>query len=131
MKKLLDCFDYLKRYHLDILEVVSIMLELFIFKKENPNYIKELISQAHKRKPIKESFSKSLHSLIGEKYVPISASANILKVLKVLDSKDINLENIEQFLHIISQKRTRNKLYYYSTPREVNEIGRASCRERV
>ena len=41
MKKLLDCFDYLKRYHSDILDVVTIMLELFVFKKEKMNHGKD------------------------------------------------------------------------------------------
>ncbi|RDU67141.1 restriction endonuclease subunit M [Helicobacter didelphidarum] len=123
MKKLLDCFDYLKRYHSDILEVVSIMLELFILKKENPNFISEFIIKAHKRKPIKEEFHDSMWKLIGnDLYVPISNSANILKILKVLYSSSIELNDIEQFLYIICQKRTTNKLYYYSTPKEVNDL---------
>ena len=56
MKKLLDCFDYLKRYHSDILDVVTIMLELFVFKKEKAECISQMIIKAHKRKPIKEEF---------------------------------------------------------------------------
>ena len=123
MKKLLDCFDYLKRYHSDILDVVTIMLELFVFKKEKAECISQMIIKAHKRKPIKEEFQHAISNLIGNAlYVPISNSVNILKVLKVLYSSSIELNDIEQFLHIISQKRTTNKLYYYSTPKEVNDL---------
>lgn len=123
MKKLLDCFDYLKRYHSDILDVLSIMLELFVFKRENPEGIADLIIKAHKRKPIKDDFESSLKELIGDElYVPINNNANVLKVLKVLSTSSIEIKDIEQFLHIISQKRTTNKLYYYSTPKEVNDL---------
>lgn len=123
MKKLLDCFDYLKRYHSDILDVVHIMLELFIFKKENAEAISQMIIKAHKRKSIKKEFNDYISQLIGsELYIPINNGVNILKVLKVLYSSNIELGDIEQFLHIISQKRTMNKLYYYSTPKEVNDL---------
>ncbi|RDU60594.1 N-6 DNA methylase [Helicobacter sp. MIT 14-3879] len=123
MKKLLDCFDYIKQYHSDILDVVHIMLELFVFRKESPNTISQLIIKAHKRQPIKEEFEATLQSLIGNGlYIPISKALNILKVLKVFYSSNIEIHNVEQFLHIISQKRTTNKLYYYSTPKEVNDL---------
>lgn len=123
MKKLLDCFDYIKQYHSDILDVVNIMLELFVFHKERYESISKLIIKAHKRKPIKDEFELALHEQIGnELYIPISKTLNTLKVLKVLYSSRIEISNVEQFLHIISQKRTTNKLYYYSTPKEVNEL---------
>ncbi|STQ85260.1 restriction endonuclease subunit M [Helicobacter muridarum] len=123
MKKLLDCFDYIKQYHSDILDVVNIMLELFVFHKEKQENISELIIKAHKRKPIKEEFEFELREQIGDElYIPISKTLNILKVLKVIYSSRIEISDIEQFLHIISQKRTTNKLYYYSTPKEVNEL---------
>ncbi len=123
MKKLLDCFDYLKRYHSDLLDVVSIMLELFIFKKESSKLLEDMIAKSSKRKTIKEDFHTILQNLIGQElYVPISSSANISKILKTLTQSSIELHNITQFLHIISQKRTTNKLYYYSTPREVNDL---------
>ena len=115
MKKLLDCFDYLKRYHSDLLDVVSIMLELFIFKRENARMLEDMIAKSSKRTTIKEDFHAILHNLIGEElYVPISSNANIFKILKTLLQSSTELHNITQFLHIISQKRTTNKLYYYS-----------------
>lgn len=123
VKKLLDCFDYLKRYHSDLLDVVSIMLELFIFKKERPGILTDMIEKSSKRKTIKDEIQTILQNLIGTQlYVPISNSANVSKILKTLHSSSIELHDIEHFLHIISQKRTTNKLYYYSTPKEVNDL---------
>ncbi|RDU71921.1 restriction endonuclease subunit M [Helicobacter aurati] len=123
MKKLLDCFDYIKQYHSDILDVVNIMLELFVFRKESSETMSQLITKAHKRHPIKEEFATALHNLIGnELYIPISKTLNILKVLKILYSSNVEIGDVEHFLHIISQKRTTNKLYYYSTPKEVNDL---------
>ena len=123
MKKLLDCFDYLKRYHSDLLDVVSIMLELFIFKKENPAILSDMIAKSIKRKIIKDDFHTILQNLIGmQLYVPISNNVNVAKILKTLQASSIELHDIEHFLHIISQKRTTNKLYYYSTPKEVNDL---------
>ncbi len=123
MKKLLDCFEYIKRYHFDILDIVGIMFELFVLKKENTNFIEYIIDMADKRKPIKEEFNKGMFDIIGkELYIPISSGANISKILKVINVSNINMGNIEQFFHIISQKRTTNKLYYYSTPKEVNDL---------
>lgn len=123
MKKLLDCFDYLKRYHSDLLDVVSIMLELFIFKKEKSDILADMIAKSCKRKTIKDDFHAILQNLIGmQLYVPISNNVNVAKILKTLQASSIELHDIEHFLHIISQKRTTNKLYYYSTPKEVNDL---------
>ncbi len=122
MKKLLDCFEYLKRYHSDILEALGIMLELFILKKECPDSISSMIELSRKRKCIKDSINIKLRELVGEHFIRISSSANIAKILKMLESSDTTLDNVESFLHIISQKKTTNKLYYYSTPKEVNAL---------
>lgn len=123
MKKLLDCFDYLKKYQSDILDVLSIMFELFSFKKECPTLIFKLISKAHKRKSIRDEFNTLLKELVGDKlYVPINDKVNILKILKSLHYSDVNLNEVKHFIHIISQRRTTNKLYYYSTPKEVNDL---------
>ncbi len=123
MKKILNCFDYLKRYHSDILDVVSIMLELFIFKKENASVLTDMIAKSSKRKTIKEDFHSILQEIIGTQlYVPISNNVNVAKILKAVQTSSTELYDIEQFLHIISQKRTTNKLYYYSTPKEVNDL---------
>lgn len=120
---MLDCFDYLKRYHSDLLDVVNIMLELFIFKKENPMILADMVAKSSKRKIIKDDFHTILQNLIGAQlYVPISNNVNVAKILKTLQASSIELHDIEYFFHTISQKRTTNKLYYYSTPKEVNDL---------
>ncbi|WP_095230151.1 N-6 DNA methylase [Helicobacter sp. 13S00401-1] len=119
MKKLIDCFDYMKRYHSDILDALSIMLELFLLKKQEPSIITDLIDKAHKRQPIKQIFKELLSQ---KSNIQVNLNVNILKILKVINTTDVTPETIESFLNIISQKKTTNKLYYYSTPKEVNHL---------
>ena len=123
MKKLLDCFDYLKRYHSELLDLVSIMLELFIFKQEKPEILADMIAKSSKRQIIRDDFHEILQNLIGTQlYVPINNNVNIAKILKKLQSGSTKLYEIESFLNVISQKRTMNKLYDYSTPKEINDL---------
>lgn len=122
MKKLLNCFEYLKRYHVDVLDTITIMLELFILKIEASKDIHNLI-----KKNNKELVYGELHKFIctfikPTFFVKINPNANILKVLKIIDSIALDNQIIEQFLHIITQKKTANKLYYYSTPLEINQL---------
>lgn len=122
MKILLNCFEYLKRYHVDVLDTITIMLELFIVKIEASKAIYSLVKKSNKERVYIE-----LHDLIHDFvkpafFVKINPNANILKVLKIIDSIALDNQIIEQFLHTITQKKTANKLYYYSTPLEVNQL---------
>ncbi|PAF42922.1 N-6 DNA methylase [Helicobacter sp. 11S03491-1] len=123
MKKLLDCFEYLKRYHIDVLDTISIMLELFILKIQNPQAIKSLIQRDTKKEFIYGKLQISIQTLIKSSfYVKINPNVNILKILKTIDQISLDNKTIEQFLHTITQKKTANKLYYYSTPLEINQL---------
>ncbi|MDO7252330.1 N-6 DNA methylase [Helicobacter cappadocius] len=123
MKKLVDFFEYLKRYHIDVLDTISIMLELFILKIQNPRAIQSLISKETKKEDIYQEFCNLIQTFIKPSfYVKINPNTNILKILKTIHQIPLNNEIIEQFLHTITQKKTSNKLYYYSTPLEVNQL---------
>ena len=123
MEKLLQCFEYIKRYHVDMLDSISIMLELFIIKNFHPDILSESIALGSKRKPLAQSLNAKIEDLIGQElFIAINPNINFLKILKLIQATDTTLGNIEEFLHIITQKKTSNKLYYYSTPLEINEL---------
>lgn len=123
MKKLLDFFEYLKRYHIDVLDTISIMLELFIIKIQDPKSIENLLHKEDKKERIYEEFSNLIKTFIKPSfYVKINPNTNILKILKTIHQIPLNNQIIEQFLHTITQKKTSNKLYYYSTPLEINQL---------
>ena len=122
-KELLNCFEYIKRYHTDMLDSIAIMLELFWLKHHATALIESLITLGNKRKPIYDSFSKALQEAFGtELYTPLNPNANLLKILKVIHAQTITNSVIEEFLHIITQKKTTHKLFSYSTPLEINEL---------
>ncbi|PAF49577.1 restriction endonuclease subunit M [Helicobacter sp. 12S02232-10] len=123
MKKLLDCFEYLKRYHIDVLDTISIMLEFFILKSQKLKALRSLIQNEMKKNLIYQELETLIQSLIKPSfYVKINPNVNILKVLKIIDQTPLGNQIIEQFLHTITQKKTSNKLYYYSTPSEINQL---------
>lgn len=123
MEKLLACFEYIKRYHVDMLDSISIMLELFILKNHAPEILEDFIAQGQKRKNIFAQLDLELKKLIdAEQFIAINPNINFLKIFKMLQSASTQLNDIEEFLHIVTQKKTANKLYYYSTPLEVNEL---------
>lgn len=123
MKKLLDFFEYLKRYHIDVLDTISIMLELFIIKIQDPKAIESLLEKEGKKEQIYEEFSELIKAFIKPSfYVKINPNTNIFKILKTIHHIPLNNQIIEQFLHTITQKKTSNKLYYYSTPLEINQL---------
>ncbi|PAF46916.1 restriction endonuclease subunit M [Helicobacter sp. 12S02634-8] len=123
MKKLLDCFEYLKRYHIDMLDSMSIILELFILKIQRPKELQSLIHQEMRKDTLYQNLKTLIQSLIKPAfYVGINPNINILKILKIIDQTPLDNQIIEQFLHTITQKKTSNKLYYYSTPLEVNQL---------
>ncbi|PAF50466.1 N-6 DNA methylase [Helicobacter sp. 13S00477-4] len=124
MKKLLDCFEYLKRYHIDVLDTISIMLELFILKSQKPKFIESLIQKKDTKKNIiYEELQSTIKNLLKPSvYVKINPNINIIKILKIIYQTSLDNQIIEQFLHTITQKKTTNKLYYYSTPLEINKL---------
>ncbi len=120
LEKLLQCFEYIKRYHIDMLDSISIMLELFIIKNSYNDVLENLIDLGNKRKQI--SLDSVFSEIFGKDFTHINPSLNVLKILKTIKNADTTLSSIEEFLHIITQKKTANKLFYYSTPLEVNEL---------
>lgn len=123
IKELLNCFEYIKCYHTDMLDCIGIMLEMFWLKRHSPAFIESLIALAAKRKPIYEECANALKDALGEElYIPLNPHSNLLKILKVIAANDASNRTIEEFLHIITQKKTTHKLFSYSTPLEVNEL---------
>lgn len=123
MKELLNCFEYIKCYHADMLDSIAIMLEMFWLKRHSPAFIESLITLATKRKPIYDECADTLKNGLGEDlYIPPNPHSNLLKILKVIFANDASNRTIEEFLHIITQKKTTHKLFSYSTPLEVNEL---------
>lgn len=123
MKALLNCFEYIKRYHTDMLDSIAIILEMFWLKRHSPMLIESLIMLASKRKPIYESCINAIKKGLGEElYTPLNPHANLLKILKVISAHDASNHAIEEFLHIVTQKKTTHKLFSYSTPLEINEL---------
>ncbi|MCX2717713.1 N-6 DNA methylase [Helicobacter sp. MIT 21-1697] len=123
IKELLNCFEYIKRYHTDILDSIAIILEMFWLKRHSPAFIQSLIALAAKRKPIYEEYTGALKDALGEElYTPLNPHCNVLKILKVIMANDTSNHTIEEFLHIITQKKTTHKLFSYSTPLEINEL---------
>lgn len=120
LEKLLQCFEYIKRYHIDMLDSISIMLELFILKNSYNDILSNLIDLGNKRKQI--SLDSVFSEIFEKDFTTINPSLNALKILKTIKNADTTLGSIEEFLHIITQKKTANKLFYYSTPLEVNEL---------
>lgn len=123
LKELLKCFEYIKRYHTDMLDSIAIMLELFWLKRHHMDFLHDLISQAKKRKNIYDEFDIELQRAFGrELYTQLNPSANLPKILKAILHNQSTNRIIEEFLHTITQKKTTNKLYSYSTPLEINEL---------
>lgn len=117
MKKLLDCFDYIKRYQVDITESLYILLEFFILKQHNK--LSPLLLLASKRKKIYEPFCLELQNLITD-YIPPNIHLNLYKILKVID--EVSIQDLGSFLDYITQKKTNNQLYFYSTPYELSVL---------
>lgn len=123
MKELLNCFDYIKRYHTDMLDSIAIMLEMIWLKRHSPELVESLIILANKRKPIYDTYAQTLQEAFGDElYTPLNPHANLLKILKVIHTHTLTNHVIEEFLHIITQKKTTHKLFSYSTPLEINEL---------
>lgn len=106
-----------------MLDSISIMLELFILKNNSPKTLDFLIEQGNKRKNVFEQLNIALQTQINShQFIPINPNINFLKILKTIQAASTTLNDIEEFLHIVTQKKTANKLFYYSTPLEINEL---------
>ena len=117
MKKLLDCFDYIKRYQVDILESLHIFLEFALLKKHNLH--KPLLLKALKRKKIYQDCIEVMQEHIPY-FIPPNPNLNLTKILKALDESE--LDSLSAFFDVITQKKTQNKLYFYAMPSEVQTL---------
>lgn len=123
IKELLNCFDYIKHYQMDMLDSIAIMLGIICLKRHSQTLIEALIAKGNKRKPIYEEFADICRTILGERlYTPLNPHCNLLKILKVAYNVDTSNQTCEEFLHIITQKKTTHKLFSYSTPLEINEL---------
>lgn len=121
MDKLLKCFEYLKPYHNDMLDTIGIIIELCALKVFKPESVSKLLLLDKHR--IYTNLCDELKTIIEpELYIAPNSKINAQKILKMLESESITNDKIEQFLHIITQKKTTNKLYFYSTPCEINQL---------
>lgn len=119
MKKLLDCFDYIKRYHVDILESLQIFLQFCILKKLDLH--SPLLQKALKRKKIYQECVEVMQKHIAF-FIPPNPTLNLTKILKTLDESSLESKNLSIFFDAITQKKTQNKLYFYAMPLEVQEL---------
>ena len=111
VKGLIDCFDYFKKYYVDVLESLKAMLEVLLIYRQNPD---ALFS--------KQSLAQQADELGISRPLILTSKMKLQKVFKFLSKQSLDQENIEAFFHIITQQKTLNKLYDYSTPLEVNQL---------
>ncbi len=122
MHKLLIIFDYLKRYHSDIFDVICILLNIIALKIHNESAITKMLSKAKRRKPIADDFDNTMLDLLGELYTKPNKNINLIKILRTINETRITNEQIEILINTITQKKTIHKLYSYSTPMEINKL---------
>lgn len=122
MQKMLIIFDYLKRYHSDIFDVICILLEFITLKRYANDDINNLLVKAKKRKPITSDFDLVMKNLLKDLYVKPNPNINLIKILRTINEVNITNEQIETLINVITQKKTINKLYSYSTPMEINGL---------
>lgn len=119
MKRLLDCFDYIKRYQVDILESLHIFLEFALLKKHNLH--KSLLLKALRRKKIYQDCIEVMQKYIPY-FIPPNPNLNLTKILKSLDESELDSQSLSAFFDVITQKKTQNKLYFYAMPSEVQTL---------
>ncbi|MGX2971878.1 N-6 DNA methylase [Helicobacter sp. T3_23-1059] len=148
---LIKCFDYLKPYYIDALDALCVILQICLLKihykkdyakllKLDKNSARELF---HTLLESKIDFSQNLSQIPATKsqatkinvdfshakFIPLDSKASMQKILRLIEQSPISSKNpafcnafIERFLDIITQKKTSNKLYFYSTPSEINDL---------
>lgn len=114
MKKILDCFEYLKRYQIDLFESLCIILETLILKRNNQ--IPYLLQKAQKRKKIYQDYCQAVQQWVTP--TPPNPHLNLPKVLKSIE--ETSFEDLGLFFDLITQKKTNNKLFFYTTPLEIS-----------
>ncbi len=109
VKNLLACFEYIKKYCLDIFDSLQALLEVLLVCKNYPDIFNS---------KDEDSFFLYAKNMVIED--PLLKNLRTNKVLKFLSQNELRGEVIEEFFHIITQQKTHNKLYDYSTPMEIN-----------
>ena len=122
MQQMLLMFNYLKRYHSDILDTLCIMLGFINLRIYAPEVIKDLIMRVKKRREMEFETNIALKNLLGNLYVKPNGNLNFIKIMRSLNDMHPNSEDIEILINTITQKKTINKLYSYSTPMEINRL---------
>lgn len=122
MQQMLLIFNYLKRYHSDIVDTLCILLGFINLKIYAPEVIKDLLNKAKKRKEIENDINLAMENLLGNLYIKPNNNANFIKILRMIDDVNPTNEDIEILINTITQKQTINKLYAFSTPMEINHL---------
>ncbi|WP_104697188.1 MULTISPECIES: N-6 DNA methylase [unclassified Helicobacter] len=115
-QKLIHCFEYLKKHCLDIFDALNVMLEVLLLWRKDSS-IFSLNPKVFKR--VAEDFFIYHH--INQ---PLLINDNIKssRIKKILMGTTLTLDVIEKFFYVITQQKTLNKLYYYSTPLQINRL---------
>lgn len=109
IQNLIACFEYIKRYFVDIFDSLQALWEVLLVCKNYEDALQD-----------KEKFFMYARKLgINE---PLLKDLKMAKILKFLSHKTLQPEILEEFFHIITQQKTSNKLYDYSTPMEINRL---------
>lgn len=122
MQQMLLMFNYLKRYHSDILDTLCIMLGFINLRIYASEVIRDLTSRIKKRREMEFETNIALKNLLGNLYVKPNSNLNFIKIMRSLNDIHPNSKNIELLINTITQKKTINKLYSYSTPMEINRL---------
>ena len=122
MQQMLLMFNYLKRYHSDILDTLCIMLGLLNLRIYEPKIIKDFTLRIKKRKEMEIETNIALQNLLGNLYIKPNSNLNFIKIMRSLNQIRPTSESIEILINTITQKKTINKLYAYSTPMEINHL---------
>lgn len=122
MQQMLLIFNYLKRYHSDILDTLCILLGFINLKIYAPEVISILLNKAKKRKEIENDINLAMETLLGNLYIKPNNNVNFIKILRMIDEVNPTNEDIEVLINTITQKQTINKLYAFSTPMEINRL---------
>ncbi len=121
MQNLLKCFEYLKPYHIDMLDAIGVMIELFLFRSKDQKAFLQILSL--EKPQAYNALTQELQNIIEpDLFITPSPKINTHKILRLLADETLSYGVIERFLHTITQKQTTNKLYFYSTPLEINQL---------